>query len=78
MTEAATTERWTTPEGIEGAGDEPTVPPEAAARFAAAGIQVLATKLANRWTLAATGALLALGVAAVLVRRGRGPLRAGG
>ena len=78
MTATATTDRWTTPEGIDGSADEPTVPPEAAARFAAAGMQVLATKLATRWTLVGTGAVVALVVAAVVIRRWRGAHRAEG
>lgn len=77
MTQAATTDQFTIPDSI-GAAEEPTVPPEAAARFAAAGIQVLATKLATRWTLAGTGALVAVVVAAVLIRRWRGSHRADG
>jgi hypothetical protein len=72
MIEPGTTERTITAEGISGAADEPTAPPEAAAALAAAGIGVLTKKLANRWTLAGTAALVALGVAAVLVRRWRG------
>jgi hypothetical protein len=57
--------------------DEPTVPREAAAVLAAAGVSALTTKLANRWTLAGTATLVALGMAAVLVRRWRGPLTTG-
>ena len=77
MTEPETTERGTTVESLPGATDEPTVPPEAAAVLAAAGVQALTTKLVNRWTLAGTASLGALGVAAVLVREWRGPLRTG-
>ena len=75
MTEPATTGPTTTPQGSS--ADEPTVPPEPAV-LAAAGLQVLATKLANRWTLAGAAALVALGVAAVVVRKWRAPLKSGG
>jgi hypothetical protein len=61
-------------EGLPSATDEPTVPPEAAAVLAAAGVSALTAKLVNRWTLAGTATVVALGVAAVLVRRWRGPL----
>ena len=75
MTEPGITEQGNTPQSIPGAADEPTVPPEAAV-LAAAGLQVLATKLANRWTLAAAAAVVAFGVAAVLLRRWHAPLTA--
>jgi len=77
MTEPGPTERRTTAQSLPGVTDEPTVPPEAAAVLAAAGVQALTTKLANRWTLAGTAALVALGVAVVLGLRWRGLLRTG-
>ena len=77
MTEPQPIDRGTAVEGLPGATDEPTVPPEAAAVLAAAGVQALTTKLANRWTVAGTVVLGALGLAAVLVREWRGPLRTG-
>jgi len=77
MTEPGTTEQRAMLDGLTGAADEPTVPPEAAAVLAAAGVSALTAKLVNRWTLAGSATLLALGVAAVLVRRRRGPLTTG-
>jgi hypothetical protein len=77
MTEPQPSERGTTVESLPAATDEPTVPPEAAAVLAVAGVQALTTKLANRWTLAGTAVLGALGLAAVLVREWRGSLRTG-
>jgi hypothetical protein len=76
MTEPGTADRATI-EALQGASEEPTVPPEAAAVLAAAGVSALTTKLVNRWTLAGTATLVALGVAAALVRRRRGPLTTG-
>ena len=77
MTEPGISARRTTAESLEGDTGQPTVPPEAAAVLTAAGVGALTTKLANRWTLAGTAALVALVVGAVLVRNWRGPLTSG-
>lgn len=77
MTEPTPTDLTAAEESLAGATSEPTLPPEAAALLATAGVQALATKLVNRWTLAGTATLVALGVAALLVRGWRGALKNG-
>lgn len=78
MIEPWNSQQAITPEGDPGATDEPTVAPEAAPVLAAVGILALTRKVANPWTLVGTVALVALGVAAVVVRRWRAPVRPGG
>lgn len=77
MTEPRPTARSAEEESLVEATSEPTLPPEAATVLASAGMQALATKLVNRWTLGGTAALVVLGVAALLVREWRGSHRNG-
>ena len=77
MTEPRHTARSAEEESLADATSEPTVPPEAAAVLASAGVQALAIKLVNRWTLGGTAALVVLGVAALLVREWRGSQKNG-
>ena len=77
MTEPGITDRSTAGDGLPGANDEPSVPSEAAAVLAAAGVSALTAKLVNRWTLAGTATLVVLGAAALLLRSRSGPLTTG-
>lgn len=78
MTEPGINARGTAPEDLGSAADQPTAPRGAAATLITAGMLALTTKLISRWTFAGASALVAVGVARVLVRRWRGPLRTGG
>ena len=77
MTEPRHTDLSAEEESLVDTTSEPTLPPEAAAVLASAGVQALSIKLVNRWTLGGTAALVVLGVAALFVREWRGSQKNG-